>query len=244
MSCVRERHRLARSMKVDVSQSELPPRSTPTCSSSASARARSCPRALARRRRRRRRQGRLQEAGRRSTPSSPPGCWSSGLGKRDELDAERLRVAAALAAKAGRQARARPRSPGLLPGRPTSDEALAEGIVTGTILGSYRFDRFKSADPDDPSPAGARLADAAGPGERRRGRRGGPRLRRGAEPRPRPAEPALQRRHPLLPGRRAARDRLRPRRRSASRCSAARRSPRRRWAAWSRSARAAPRSRS
>jgi leucyl aminopeptidase len=73
-----------------------------------------------------------------------------GLGKRDEADAERLRVAAALAAKeAGRLgassvAWALPES--------GDDEAAVAALVTGTILGGYRFDRFKSADPDDPPP--------------------------------------------------------------------------------------------
>jgi leucyl aminopeptidase len=73
-----------------------------------------------------------------------------GLGKREELDAERLRVAAALAAKeagklgAGSLAWVLPES--------GDGDALAEGLVTGTILGSYRFDRFKSKDPDDPAP--------------------------------------------------------------------------------------------
>jgi leucyl aminopeptidase len=76
-----------------------------------------------------------------------------GLGKREEADAERLRVAAALAAKeAGRLeassvAWALPES--------ADDDAAAEALVTGTILGSYRFERFKGegTDADDaPSP--------------------------------------------------------------------------------------------
>jgi leucyl aminopeptidase len=76
-----------------------------------------------------------------------------GLGKREEADAERLRVAAALAAKeAGRLeassvAWALPET--------GDDDAGAEALVTGTILGSYRFDRFKGkgTDADDaPSP--------------------------------------------------------------------------------------------
>jgi leucyl aminopeptidase len=73
-----------------------------------------------------------------------------GLGKRDDADAERLRVAAALAAKeaAGLEARsiawALPES---------GDEGAAtEALVTGTILGSYRFERFKGTNPDDPPP--------------------------------------------------------------------------------------------
>jgi leucyl aminopeptidase len=73
-----------------------------------------------------------------------------GLGKREEIDAERLRVAAALAAQegkgleAGSIAWALPES--------DDDDAAAEALVTGTILGSYSFDRFKSADPEEPSP--------------------------------------------------------------------------------------------
>jgi leucyl aminopeptidase len=71
-----------------------------------------------------------------------------GLGKREEADAERLRVAAALAAKeaarleAGSVAWALPEA--------GAETEAAEALVTGTILGAYRFDRFKSADPDDP----------------------------------------------------------------------------------------------
>jgi leucyl aminopeptidase len=76
-----------------------------------------------------------------------------GLGKREDADAERLRVAAALAAKeAGRLeldsvAWALPES--------AAEGTAAEALVTGTILGSYRFDRFKGkgADSEDaPTP--------------------------------------------------------------------------------------------
>ena len=78
-----------------------------------------------------------------------------GLGGREEADAERLRVAAALAAKeAGRLeassiAWALPES--------ANDDTAAEALVTGTILGSYRFDRFKGkkgVDSDDAPPPG------------------------------------------------------------------------------------------
>ncbi|MCW2988397.1 MAG: Leucyl aminopeptidase [Solirubrobacterales bacterium] len=74
-----------------------------------------------------------------------------GLGKREEVDAERLRVAAALAAKeagrleAGSVAWALPES--------GDDATAAEALVTGTILGAYRFERFKGkgkGDPEDP----------------------------------------------------------------------------------------------
>ena len=73
-----------------------------------------------------------------------------GLGKREEMDAERARVAAALAAKRAGELEATSVA-WLLP-EGDDDEAIAEGIVTGTVLGAYRFDRFKSADPDDPKP--------------------------------------------------------------------------------------------
>ncbi|MDX6609985.1 MAG: leucyl aminopeptidase [Solirubrobacterales bacterium] len=83
-------------------------------------------------------------------PERPARVLVAGLGKRADLDAERLRVAAALVAKEARKLSATSLAWIL----PTADDedALTEGIVTGTILGSYRFDRFKSADPDDPEP--------------------------------------------------------------------------------------------
>jgi leucyl aminopeptidase len=75
-----------------------------------------------------------------------------GLGKREEADNERLRVAAALAAKeagrleVGAVAWALPES--------GDEAAAAEALVTGTILGSYRFDRFKGKGaPEDDAPA-------------------------------------------------------------------------------------------
>src|SRR3954451_9486069 len=77
-----------------------------------------------------------------------------GLGKRNELDAERLRICAAHAvAQAGLYdaktvAWALPESQAS-----ATPAALAAGIVEGTILASFRFDRFKSRDPDDPPPA-------------------------------------------------------------------------------------------
>jgi leucyl aminopeptidase len=84
-------------------------------------------------------------------PEQPTRVLVAGLGKREDLDAERLRVAAALVAKeAGKLGAA-----SLAWALPDGDDAdaLAEGVVTGTILGAYRFDRFKSNDPDDPEPA-------------------------------------------------------------------------------------------
>jgi leucyl aminopeptidase len=83
-------------------------------------------------------------------PEKPARALVVGLGKRNEMDAERARVAAALAAKEALRLEAKSIA-WLLP---TSDDdaATAEGLVTGTILGSYRFDEFRTPDPDDPAP--------------------------------------------------------------------------------------------
>ncbi len=83
-------------------------------------------------------------------PEQPARVLVVGLGKREDLDPERLRIAAALVAKEA----ARLNAGSLAWVLPVEDEGeeLFEGIVTGTILGSYRFDRFKSADPDEPEP--------------------------------------------------------------------------------------------
>ncbi len=78
-----------------------------------------------------------------------------GLGKREELDPERLRIAAALvvgeaaACEASRIAWALPDAGGTA----ATPAALAAGLVEGTILASFRFDRFKSRDAEDPPPA-------------------------------------------------------------------------------------------
>jgi leucyl aminopeptidase len=80
-------------------------------------------------------------------PQGFPPVLVVGLGKRDELDAERLRVAAALAAKEA----ARLEVESLTWALPEADDtgAAVEALVAGTILASYRFDRFKSGEGDD-----------------------------------------------------------------------------------------------
>jgi leucyl aminopeptidase len=83
-------------------------------------------------------------------PDSPSRVLVAGLGKRNEIDAEKARVVAALAAKEAAKLAATSIA-WALPGS-DDDAALAEGLVTGTILGAYRFDRFKSKDPGDPAP--------------------------------------------------------------------------------------------
>jgi leucyl aminopeptidase len=90
-----------------------------------------------------------------------------GLGKPSEVDAERLRVAAALSvAEAGRYdaktiSWALPDSPGAV----ASPPELVTGLVEGAVLASFRFDRFKSRDADEPPPPTLeRLAITAGGG--------------------------------------------------------------------------------
>jgi len=74
-----------------------------------------------------------------------------GLGRREEIDAERLRVAAALAAQEAGRLEARSLA-WALPDTDVEATAATEALVAGTILGSYRFDRFKRGDSDDPPP--------------------------------------------------------------------------------------------
>jgi leucyl aminopeptidase len=83
-------------------------------------------------------------------PGGPERLLVVGLGERDALDPEKLRVLAALVA--GEAAKVDATSLAwALP--PYEDEATAaEAIVTGTILGTYRFDRFKGKGDEDFEP--------------------------------------------------------------------------------------------
>jgi leucyl aminopeptidase len=83
-------------------------------------------------------------------PEAPARVLVAGLGKPEEMDAERARVVAALVAKEARGLEATSLA-WLLPAS-DDDSATAEGLVTGTALGAYRFDRFLSPDPDAPTP--------------------------------------------------------------------------------------------
>jgi leucyl aminopeptidase len=79
-------------------------------------------------------------------PDDSPPVLVVGLGKREEVDAEKLRVAAALAAKEAKKLEASSIAWTL----PEADVAAAvEALVTGTILAAYRFDRFRKLDADD-----------------------------------------------------------------------------------------------
>jgi len=82
-------------------------------------------------------------------PDGFPPVVVVGLGAREEIDAEKLRVAAALAAKEAKRLEAGSLAWALPDG--ADPAAAAEALVTGTILTSYRFDRFKSGDGDDSS---------------------------------------------------------------------------------------------
>ena len=73
-----------------------------------------------------------------------------GLGKRAELTPERLRVAASLALREAARAEAGSLAWGLPAGEDPG--SMAEALVTGSILGSYRFDRFRSTNGDEPKP--------------------------------------------------------------------------------------------
>jgi leucyl aminopeptidase len=75
-------------------------------------------------------------------PDGSPPVVVVGLGAREEIDPEKLRVAAAHAAKEAARLEARSLAWAL----PESDdaEAAVAALVTGTVLAAYRFDRFKS----------------------------------------------------------------------------------------------------
>jgi leucyl aminopeptidase len=86
-----------------------------------------------------------------------------GVGKADDLSAERLRVAAALVAKEAAKLEATALAWVLPAG---IDAAVAaEAIVTGTVLGPYRYDRFLASDPDDPAPPAIASLTLVGPEE-------------------------------------------------------------------------------
>jgi leucyl aminopeptidase len=70
-----------------------------------------------------------------------------GLGKREESEAERLRIAAAIAAKEA--ARLEARSLAWAPPEGVDGEAAAEALVVGTILGAYRYERFKGSEAEE-----------------------------------------------------------------------------------------------
>ncbi|HEX2128081.1 MAG TPA: M17 family peptidase N-terminal domain-containing protein, partial [Solirubrobacterales bacterium] len=86
-------------------------------------------------------------------PAAPQRVVVVGLGAPDEIDAERVRVAGAVVAKQAASLDASsigwvvPDAGGVR----AADAAAA--LVEGTTLAAYRFDHYRSADPDDPPPA-------------------------------------------------------------------------------------------
>jgi leucyl aminopeptidase len=80
-------------------------------------------------------------------PERPERVLVVGLGRREEFGPERARVAAALACgqAAGFEAK---RIAWVVPGEGETD-AVTGALVEGTVLGSYRFDRFKRSEPDE-----------------------------------------------------------------------------------------------
>jgi leucyl aminopeptidase len=98
-------------------------------------------------------------------PASGARVLVAGLGKGDDLDRERLRVAAALVTREAGAFDARSLVWTVPSGSGVDGPAAAGALVEGTILASYRFDRFRSTDPDDPPPARLEtLTIAAGEG--------------------------------------------------------------------------------
>jgi leucyl aminopeptidase len=94
-------------------------------------------------------------------PEQPGRVLVVGLGKRTDADAERIRLAAAVTAKEAAKLEATSLA-WLLP-ESDHDEATAEGLVTGTILAVYRFDRYLNRDPDDPPPPSLESLTLLGP---------------------------------------------------------------------------------
>ena len=90
----------------------------------------------------------------------------AGLGKRNEFDAERARVAAAAAA-----ARAKELGAVSLSWAAPAGEGIAAGIVEGTLLKLYSFDRFKSSQDEDDGVESLEVSgDAVDAGELERAR--------------------------------------------------------------------------
>jgi leucyl aminopeptidase len=82
-------------------------------------------------------------------PEGGPRVLVVGLGERDELDAERIRVAAALGV---RQA-ARFEATHVAWSAPDGEVRTAAALTSGTILASYSFDAYKSHPEEEDAPA-------------------------------------------------------------------------------------------
>jgi len=80
-------------------------------------------------------------------PEQPERVSVIGLGKREDFEPERARVAGAIAAKAA--ARLKACSLALVVPDEGESAAVAAALVEGAILATYRFDRFKSSGEED-----------------------------------------------------------------------------------------------
>src|ERR1700712_4978723 len=98
-------------------------------------------------------------------PGGPERLLMVGLGERDDFEVEKLRVLAALVA--GEAAKLEATSLAWAVPAAEGTDAAAEAIVTGTILGSYRFDRFKGkgGEEDDAPGPGLETLTVLGPAE-------------------------------------------------------------------------------
>jgi leucyl aminopeptidase len=85
-------------------------------------------------------------------PDRPPRALVIGLGKPEEIDAERLRVAAALAEQRARVLSARSLAWWLPTGERLDPAEAGPALVEGAVLAGYRFDRYRAPDPDEPDP--------------------------------------------------------------------------------------------
>jgi leucyl aminopeptidase len=85
-------------------------------------------------------------------PEAPGHALAVGLGKAEDVDEERLRVAAALAAKRAATLDVTSIAWILPAGGEPGERAAA--VVEGTVLAAYRFDRYRSGDDDESPPAG------------------------------------------------------------------------------------------
>jgi leucyl aminopeptidase len=94
-------------------------------------------------------------------PGRPARLAVVGLGKRGSMDAERARLAAAAAARTAAKLELRSLA-WVLPDCEDS-AAIAAGLITGTILADYRFERFLSPDPEQPRPARLESLTLLGP---------------------------------------------------------------------------------
>jgi leucyl aminopeptidase len=83
-------------------------------------------------------------------PSTPARVLAVGLGDASELEPEKLRVLGALVAKEARRFAAKRVAWELGELGPVGRAEGAAAIAEGVIMGAYRFDRYLSADPDDP----------------------------------------------------------------------------------------------